>query len=240
MSAISRLLGIFFKLIYDGLAAIFPTEPAQFSVFAMSIIVTTIIIKVIVLPLNFATVKNQRKMAKLQPEIQKLQKKYKNDPQTLAMKQQQLYKDSNTNMLAGCLPMIVQLVVLMAFYQVFLRPEVYAFTEPGVYENINKTMFGYDLGVVHNQDLILPLIAGITTFLVSWIGMKNPASQGAGADQAKGMMTGMMVIMPIMIFSMSRRFQSGLVLYWIISNLFAVVQQIITNHILAKEVEETE
>lgn len=240
MKVISRILGIFLKFIYDGLAAVFPTEPVNLSFFALSIIITTIILKVLILPLNFSTMKNQRKMAKLQPEIQKLQKKYKNDPQTLAMKQQQLYKDSNTNMLGGCLPMIFQLVILMAFYRVFLYPKNFAFVEPGFYEQMNKSFFY--IKNLDNPDptLIMPILAAISTFLVSFISSRNPATKNAQNDQAQGMMTGMMVFMPIMIFTMARRFQAGLVIYWIVSNLFSVIQQYITNQVVSKEVEESE
>lgn len=237
MSAISRVLGIFVKVVYDALAGVFP-EPTSISFFALSIIITTIILKLLVLPLTFSQMKNQKKMAKLQPELENLKKKYKNDPQTLAMKQQKLYKDANVNVLGGCLPMIIQLVVLIAFYRVFMFPQKFAFIEPGFFESINKNFLYISNLEKIDTTMILPAISAISTFLVSFITSKNPASQGAGADQAKSMMNTMMIVMPVMIFMMGRRFQSGLVLYWTVSNLFAIVQQLITNKVVKDEVED--
>ena len=108
--------------------------------------------------------KSQKKMAELQPEIQKLQKKYKNDPQTLAVKQQQLYKDANYNALSGCLPMIIQLVILMAFYRVFMYPEKFAFTDKVMFESMNKNFFYLNTLSATDKTMILPLIAKIYNF----------------------------------------------------------------------------
>ncbi|MGI5949819.1 YidC/Oxa1 family membrane protein insertase [Peptoniphilus sp.] len=240
MSFISSILGSFVRLIYNILQGSMPEEPASISFFALSIIIATIIIKVLILPLNISQTKNQKKMAKLQPQIMELQRKYKNDPQTLAAKQQKLYKESDYKMSAGCLPMIITLVVLMAFYRVFLYPEQYIFTEPGVYATINKNFFHIIDLDLPDKSLVMPLVAAVTTFLVSFIASKNPASQnaGPGADQAQSMMKSMMVVMPIMIFMMGRNFAAGLVIYWTVSNLFAIVQQLITNKIVKDEVEE--
>lgn len=240
MHLISSILGRFVKLIYDGLAAVMPQEPAQVSYFALSIIIATIIIKLFILPLNISQMKNQKKMAKIQPELKRIQKKYKNDPQTLAAKQQKLYKENNTNVAAGCLPMIITMVVLIAFYRVFINPQTFAFTDPGFYEAMNKNFF-YIENIDHaDTTLIMPVIAAVSTFLVSFITTKNPATQGAGADQAKSMMTTMMIVMPILIFSAARKYAAGLVIYWTVSNIFSIVQQLITNKIVEEEIEEVE
>lgn len=238
MSAISKVLGIFLKAVYDLIASILPTEPASISFFALSIIIATIIIKLLVLPISISMIKNQKKMAEFQPEIEKLKKKYKNDPQTLAIKQQELYKESNYNPLAGCLPMIIQMVVLIAFYRVFLEPAKYAFTDPEMFAAINKNFFFVkDLEEI-DKTMVLGAIAAITTFLSTYITTKNPATKMSENPQTKSMSTMMMVIMPIMIFNMGRTFQSGLVLYWIVGNVFAIVQQLITNRIISKNMAE--
>lgn len=238
MSYISSILGKFLKLIYDLLQGAFPTEPVSISFYALSIIIATIIIKTLVLPVQLNMIKSQKKMAELQPEIEKLQKKYKNDPQTLAVKQQQLYKDANYNMLSGCLPMIIQLVVLMAFYRVFMYPEQFAFTDKVMFESMNKNFFYLDSLANKDTTLILPLVAALTTFLTSYLTMKSPASMAKSNPQAQSMNTSMLVVMPIMIFMMGRNFQSALTLYWIAGNVFSVVQQYITNKVIAREVAE--
>lgn len=240
MSAISTVLGSFLKLIYDALAGIFPSEPESISFFALAIIFATIILKLAIVPLNISQVKNQKKMAELQPEMAKLQKKYKNDPQTLAVKQQQLYKDANYNMLSGCLPMIIQMVVLIAFYRVFLEPTKYAFTKEA-FAAMNKNFFYIESLEQVDSTMIMAILAAISTFFVSFISTKNPANQSMQNQQSQSMMSGMMIFMPIMIFTMGRKMQSALVLYWVISNVFAIIQQLISNYVVAKETKaETE
>ncbi|MBP2025548.1 YidC/Oxa1 family membrane protein insertase [Peptoniphilus stercorisuis] len=237
MSAISKVLGSFLKLIYDVLVGAFPTEPESISFFALSIIVATIVLKLVIIPLNVSQIKNQKKMAELQPEMQKLQKKYKNDPQTLAAKQQKLYKDANYNMLAGCLPMIIQMVVLIAFYRVFIDPTKYAFTKDA-FSAMNKNFFFIKSLEEIDKTMVLPIVAAITTFLVSFVTTKNPANETMQNQQSQGMMNGMMIFMPIMILTMGRRMQSALVLYWTVSNIFTIIQQLISNYVVSKGAEE--
>lgn len=237
MGAISKVLGAFLKLIYDALSGIMVNEPKDISFFALSVIVATIILKVAIIPLTVSQIRNQKKMAEIQPEIEKLKKKYAKDPQTLAVKQQQLMKDSNYNMMSGCLPMIVQMVVLMAFYRVFLYPTQYAFTEQA-FADMNKNFFYITNLENIDTTMILPIIAAASTFLMSFIATKNPAQKAVQTEQSKSMSMSMMIVMPVMIFMMGKKFQSGLVLYWIVSNIFAIIQQIITNKMVAKKAEE--
>ena len=236
LSGISKLLGSFLKFIYDFMVQAFPNEPESISFFALSIIIATVIIRVAVLPVNISMMKNQKKMAELQPELEKLQRKYKNDPQTLAVKQQKLYKEANYNIFAGCLPMIIQMVVLIAFYRVFLEPAKYAFTDKAFFESISKNFFYLKNLEFKDTTMILPALAGITTFITSYLSSKNPANQGN--QQANSMMKSMTIMMPLLIFWMSRNFQAGLALYWVVGNIVSIIQQLITNAIIAKDVSE--
>ncbi|KXO16607.1 YidC/Oxa1 family membrane protein insertase [Peptoniphilus sp. GNH] len=235
MELLRNVLGMFVRAIYDGLQGAF-AEPSSVSFFAISIVLATLILKLVMLPLSFSQIKNQKKMAILQPEIEKLKQKYKHDPQTLAQKQQQLYKDSNYSMLGGCLPMIFTLVVLIAFYRVFMYPAQYIFKEAGMYDSIQKNFFY--ISNIDNPDpsVILPFLAGLSTFLSSYLAQK--ANESQGMDQGKSMMNTMMLVMPVMIFMMGRRFAAALVIYWIVSNLFQVLQQQITNMVIKKTEED--
>lgn len=239
MQAISSVLGSFLKLVYDILANVFPSEPQNISFFAISIVLTTVILKLVIVPLNITQVRSQKKMAELQPELEKLQKKYKNDEKTLMTKQQELYKGANYSMMSGCLPMIIQLVILMAFYRVFMDPAKYAFTDATFFAEMNKNFFFIkDLQEV-DSTMILAITAAITTFLTSFVSTKNPANKATQNQQTQSTMNTMMVVMPIMILWMGRKLQAALVLYWTVSNIFAVVQQLISNHIVAKNMEES-
>ncbi|WP_071026162.1 YidC/Oxa1 family membrane protein insertase [Peptoniphilus raoultii] len=235
---ISIVLGMFIRMVYNGLVNIM-AEPDSISFYALSIIITTLILKLLILPITFSQMKNQKKMAELQPELQKLQKKYKNDPQTLAMKQQKLYKDANYNVLSGCLPLIVQLFVLIGFYRCFYEPVKFIFTEPGFYNSINKNFFYIESLDQIDKTMILPLLAAATTFLTSYLTTKT-TSQGPGQDQAKSMMNTMMYMMPIMIFFMGRSLHSELILYWTVSNIFAIFQQLFVNRSIRQSAEESD
>lgn len=238
MSAISRILGIAMRFIYDVIVNIFPQEPSHVSFYALTIIVATILIRLCTLPVTKIMTNNQKKMAALQPEIDKLQKKYKNDPNTLAMKQQQLMKEANYNPLGGCLPMIVQLIVLMAFYRLFLDIELYVFKDPHEFEAMNKYFFHIADLSEKDATLVMPIIAGVTSFLQSYLSFKNPASSAMQNEQVAQTNTSMMIIMPIMIFMLSRNFQSALTLYWIAGNIFSIITQLITNNSIRKELEK--
>lgn len=239
MSTISKILGIFFRFIYDILSKGF-TEPKSISFFAITIIVSTAIIRLLMIPIGISQMKNQKKMAELQPEIEKIQKKYKGDPQTLAAKQRQLYQDANYNMLSGCLPMILQMIVLIAFYRVFYEPAKYVFTEPGMYDSIAKNFF-YISNIDHpDKTLIMPIVAALTTFLSSWITQNTAAGKATQTEQSRSMMNTMTIIMPVMIFMMGRKFASALVIYWTVSNILQLVQQLIQNAIIEREVEGKE
>ena len=237
MSSISRLLGMFFRLIYDFISSIIPNEPSSISYFAIAIIISTIIIKLATLPVSISMMKNQKKMAEIQPEVKELQRKYGHDQRTLALKQQQLYKEKNVSLTSGCLPMIIQLVVLIAFYGIFREPVKYIFTNQQEFDSINKSfLFISDLSQI-DKTMILGILAAVTTFLYSYVMSKNPGGAQQN-EQAQAMQRNMMYIMPLLILISARNFQAAVALYWVVSNLFTIVQQLITNKIVEREVAE--
>lgn len=232
ISFIATILGKVLFYIYQLLETIIPQEPEHISYYALAVIVTTIIFKLALVPLNIAQTKSQRKMAELQPEVQKLQKKYKNDQQTLALKTQQLYKEANHNPLMGCLPLLIQFPVIISFFYIFRDPQKYAFTDPSMYQNMAKN-FLY-LPNLENVDrtMILPFIAAGLTLLTSLLMQKiqaktNPQAKEM-ADQQGGMMKMMVYMGPVMILFAGQRLAGGIALYWSVSNAFTLIQQIIS------------
>jgi YidC/Oxa1 family membrane protein insertase len=87
----------------------------------LSLLVFTIIIRLLILPLTLPSIKSAQKIKKLQPELKKIKEKYKDDKQGFALAQSQFYKSYNINPLAGCLPQILQLVILIVLYQAIMR-----------------------------------------------------------------------------------------------------------------------
>ena len=223
------ILGSLLKFVYDMVSTI-GAEPENFSFYAMAIIITTIIFKLVLLPVSLHQAKSSRKMSEIQPLIKEIQTKYKNDPQTLQAKSQELYKKHNYNPASGCLILLVQLPIIFAFFAVFREPAKYAFTDPGVYEAMNKTFFWIkNLEVADPYLWGLPLLSAATTYLQS-------ITMSAASTDPKAMATQrtMNYMMPVMIFMASRGFAAGLALYWVIGNIFTIVQQMISKRSLLK------
>lgn len=230
---LGNILGGLLRFVYHLISNI-GTEPEKMSFYAMAIVVTTIIFKLLILPLNIQQIRSTKKMSELQPQMKEIQTKYKNDPQTQQMKLQALYKEHNFNPAAGCLPLLIQMPIILAFFAVFRDPARYAFTEPGVYESMNKTLLW--ISNLEQADPYLwglPLLAGLTTFIQSKV-MTPPGTD----PQTEATQKTMSYFMPVMIFISARSLPAGLALYWVISNIFTIVQYLISNRSLGKIKEE--
>ena len=235
INALASFFGTLLHAIYNFLAGI-GSEPKMISFYAISIIITTLLFRLALLPLNLFQTKNQLKMAKLQPEMKKIQKKYEKDPQLLAQKQSQLYKEAQFNPLSGCLPMLVQFPVLLAFYRIFMFPTKFAFTNPEFYASIQKNFFFIqNLDKVDPTGMIFPIIAAFFTWLSTYIVQKS--NKAPSTEQSEQMMRTMSMMMPIMIFVFARKMAAGLVLYWIVGGFFTIFQQYVSNKIIEKEKE---
>jgi YidC/Oxa1 family membrane protein insertase len=233
MTFLGNLLGGLLKFVYDMVSNM-GAEPENFSFYAMAIIITTIIFKLILLPIGLSQSRSSRKMNEIQPKMKEIQTKYKNDPQTMQMKMTEMYKEEKYNPASGCLILIVQLPIILAFFKVMREPAKFVFTTPGVYEAINKTFLW--IPNLENPDPYiwgLPLLAALTTFIQSKT-MAAPSSDGAQQSTQK-MMT---MFLPVMIFFAARGFPAGLALYWVLSNTFTIVQQVVSNKLGARAKEE--
>lgn len=229
---LGNLLGSLLKFVYDTVSMI-GNEPKYLSFYAMAVIITTILFKLILLPVSFQQSKSSKKMAELQPKLKEIQKKYKNDPQTMQAKTMELYKEAKYNPASGCLILLVQAPIILAFFKVMREPTVFAFKDIEVYEAMNKSFLW--INNLENPDPFmwgLPLLAGITTYIQS-------AVMSAVQDpQTRESMKTMNIILPVFIFMAARSFPAGLALYWVVSNIFSIVQQLISNRSLAKVKEE--
>ena len=189
--------------------------------YGLSIVVFTILVKLILLPLTIKQTKSMKQMQELNPKIKALQKKYGHDKQKLNEKTMELYRQHNVNPFAsGCLPLLLQLPVLFALFQVLRLPEVYVFT-PETYEKVGKSFLWIkDLSASSSFSdpisYILPILAAVTTYYQSK--MVTPKN-------AEGSQSTMNVVMPLMIGYFSFSFPAGVTLYWVLSNLFQIVQQ---------------
>ncbi|MCP3775171.1 membrane protein insertase YidC [Paenibacillus sp. MZ04-78.2] len=171
--------------------------------YGLSILVVTIIIRLIILPLTLKQYKSSKKMQELQPELQKMKEKYKDDPKKQQEETMKLFQKEGVNPLAGCLPMLVQMPILIALYNAIMRNH-----------HIGEHSFLWMQLGTKDPYYILPLLAALTTYL----------QQKMMSSQMNPQMQSLMFIFPILIFVMAMNFASALPLYWVYSNLFTVVQ----------------
>jgi YidC/Oxa1 family membrane protein insertase len=178
--------------------------------FGIAIILVTLLIRTALLPLMIQQTRSSKAMQAVQPELQKLREKYKskdaNSQQKLQQETMALFQKNGVNPLAGCLPLIIQMPILLAFYHAINRTE----------EIKHHNFLWFDLGVA-DPYYILPIVAGLTTFLQQKMmigGMDNPNPQ----------MKMLLYIMPVMIVVFALKFPAALSLYWVIGNIFMIAQ----------------
>lgn len=181
------------------------SESIGYANYGLAIILMTIVIKMVLYPLTVKQVKSMKAMQEMQPEMKKLQAKYKDKPEMLQKEMAALYKNSGVNPLAGCLPLIAQMPILMGIF--------YAIRD---YTYIGSPSFLWLTNLSHADPYyILPVLSGLTTFIQQKQTMTEVNSQTKM----------MMIMMPIFIGGISITFPSGLVIYWVVSNLMQIAQQ---------------
>ena len=273
--------------------------------YGLAIILFTVVVKLILLPLNIKSQKAMRKQQKIQPIITKLQEKYKNDQEKLQREMMKVYKENNVSMMGGCLPMLIQMPILIGLYQVIQRPinflagvtewsadklEIVSALRDKIsasypelvgnlggmdVENLVKTgqiqiskwctvlgeqldwsfnfnFLGLDIsnapsaalsklmvGDFSNMSIILliliPAFAVLTTWLSTKITQMQSGKPAATNEQSSQMMSSMNIMMPLMTGFFTFTLPSGMGLYWIISNVVQMVQQLALNYYFDKK-----
>ena len=276
--------------------------------YGIAIILFTVVIKLILTPLNVKSQKSMRKQQKIQPYLAELQKKYANDQEKLNRETMKLYKENNISMAGGCLPMLIQMPILIGLYQVIQKPLSYLlhvnFNDPDVIRRvyalrdayadsklitrteeqlanmnqinisqwaqlngdkdwiINFKMFFLDLanipskafsyigevftGNMEHLSIVLLLIIPILAVLASVGSMKisqslsgqNNKSDDAAAQTANQMSKSMTMMMPVMTGFFTLTLSAGIGLYWIVSSVTQIIQQLALNLYFDKKKED--
>ena len=183
--------------------------------YGLAIILFTIIIKIALLPLTLKQTNSMKKMNELQPQLQELQKKYKNNKTKLNEKMMELYRENNYNPAGGCFPLLLQFPILIGLFRVLQDPALYVFPKD-VYESVVQNFLWLPNLGEPDPMYILPILAALTTYLSTKMMNTNTTSDVAQTQKTMG------IIMPLMIGWISIKFPSGLALYWVISNLFQI------------------
>lgn len=198
-----------FNKINETVFGLFPDKNISYG---LSIIILTIIIRLLLVPLYVKQIKSTAGMGKIGPEVKKLQAKHKNDPQKLNAETMKLYKEHGVNPFGGCLPALIQMPILFALYYVFSTLNIKGIGFLWMHD-LSKSATLSDW-----TSWILPIISGGTTFISGMLMSVN-------ADKAQAKQTATMnIVMSIMLFWMSINFSSALVLYWVTGNIVQIIQ----------------
>ncbi len=181
--------------------------------YGLAIILLTILIKILLHPLTKKQIESAKAMQRLQPQMKKIQEKYKGNQQLMGQKMMELYKKEGASPASGCLPMLAQMPFLMGMYYT-----LYNFN----YGGADPSFFWVPNLSEPDPVYVLPILSVVTTVLMQ----KTMSSSGT---EMNPQMKVMMMIMPLFIGWISLNFPAGLVLYWVVNNVVQIVQQLWMN-----------
>ncbi len=196
--------------------------------FGVAIILITVLIRLLLYPLNQKAIKSQKALNDLQPQIKEIQTKYKADRAKQSQALMDLYKTNGINPASGCLPLLIQFPLLIALYQVFLKAlkpdnlnSLYSFVSRP--EIINPMFLSWiDLS---KSNYIMAILAGVLTFFQAKMMMVARPKNSNQSDFATTLNKQMVYLMPVMTVFIAWKLPAGLALYWIVITVFGIVQQ---------------
>ena len=221
---------VLYQPIYNFLVFLYNVIPGHD--IGLAIIALTIVVKLILLPFSMQGLKSQKALTDIQPKMEELKRKYKDDKEKLAAETMRLYKEQKVNPLSSCLPLLIQFPFLIAVYQAFRMglssPDanlLYSFIgNPGT---INPISFGFlDLA---KANVFLAVLAGVAQFFqTKMLSTKKPAKVTEGSkdeNMLANMNKSMLYLMPVMTVIIGVSLPGGLTLYWFVTTVLTIVQQ---------------
>ena len=193
--------------------------------YGISIIVLTIIVKILIAPITYKQYLSQAKMKVLKPEIEEINEKYKDDPMKRQQETMSLYTRSGANPMAGCLPALAQMPIFFALFVFFpaafsLRQKSFLWADDlSSYDSILD--FGFYIPLYGDHISLFPILASVAIFFYTKMttgGQMMPASQTGGVN-----MKLIMYLMPLMMLFFFNNYASGLSLYYFVSNLLTII-----------------
>ena len=202
--------------------------------YAVALIVLTTVIKLAMYPVYKQQTMSQIGLQKIQPRMRDIQSKYSNDRALMNEKMQELYREEGVSPTAGCLPMIVQMVIIMGLFMLLRNPIQYMNSETMVFAIHEKFLWIEDLA--QPDPWILPILAGIATFFAFAL---SSAGQGDQPGMGKMMSNMMKYVFPVMIVWLARSYPAGLALYWFVSQFLQIFFSLRFNQLKKKMEEES-
>ena len=219
---------ILFQPLFNAVIFLYNIIPG--SDFGLAIIALTVAIRLIFFPLTVKTILSQRALSRINPQMKEIKERHKNDAQAQSAAIMKLYKDNKVNPLSGCLPMLIQLPILITLYKAFragFQPEnlnfIYSFIAKP--EHINPISLGF-LDIT-SRSIVLALITGLFQFiqLRQNQALMSSNSVASGQNEMQALNKQMLYFFPVMIIIIGWNLPAGLLLYWITTTLFSMGEQ---------------
>jgi YidC/Oxa1 family membrane protein insertase len=225
---------IIYQPLYNILILLYDIVPGKD--FGIAIILITVLLRTLLIPMYRKQIESQQKLQELQPKIKALQEKTKDNKEQQTKQLMELYKEHKTNPFSGCLPLVVQLVFLIAIYRVLITisasglavdpSQLYSFVpNPG---KINQ--FFIALVDLTKPSIVIAALAALAQYFQTKMLMASqPQTQKAAADKpdmAQMMSKQMLYLGPFLTLFIGIKFPAGLSLYWLAGTLFMLLQQI--------------
>jgi len=238
---------VLYKPLFNALVFLYDLIPWEYLALGLAIIILTLIIKLALYSMSAKSIIAQRDMQKMQPKLNDIKEKYKNDKEKQSREMMKFYKENKINPFASCLPLLIQLPILIALYWVFRKgitdPNELANSLYPFIENPGSLQANF-LGIIDfaTPSIVLAIIAGAAQFFQSFTLLRMKTKRELKeeeerkrrqkkkgkkdfADAASSMTKQMMYFMPIITVFIAMSLPSGLAFYWIITSLFAIGQQ---------------
>lgn len=230
---------VFNEFLYRPLfnALVFLYNTVALGDIGLAIILLTILIRLALSPLSRKAIRSQKALQQIQPQIKAIQEKYKNNKEEQTKQIMTFYKTNKINPLSGCLPIIIQLPILIALYQVFLKgldPQslsaLYSFVgHPGALDP--KLLGGLNLS---SPSIILAVIAGLLQFFQAKMILpkSNSIQPPKKSDEFMAQMISKQTLyfLPVLTVVISWKLPAGLPLYWAVTTLFTIIEQSVIMH----------
>lgn len=211
--------------------------------FGIAIIIITILMRIIVFPLTLKQEKSMKKMRELQPELDKIKEKYKDDPQEYQKRTAEIYKANNVNPLGGCLPLLIQLPVFMALYYAFSGNTIpnnatflwFNLKKPDMLINFTELFKLGDIVIkiplLMTKPRVIKILAlnllPILNTVVTFIQQKIMTSVTQGNQDSNSQLNSMLYTMPLIMLLIFYNMPSGVTLYYLVSGALSLAQQYI-------------
>lgn len=238
---------IFYEPLLNGL--IFLVGVLPWGDVGLAVIILTLLVKIILFPFSHKSVKTQRKMKEIEPEVNKVKEKYSKDKQEQAKKVMELYKQHSLNPFSGCLFFIVQLPVIIALYWVFWKGLTNGINTDLLYSfiSIPESVHFNFLGFIDmtGRSYFLAALAGISQYFQLQLSLPAaaPIKQTGGSfkdEFARNFTFQMRYMFPVFVFIISYTISAAVALYWAVSNIFMIGHELIVRRKAQKIVKNQE